>query len=444
MKLELDPKGAFVKNGKFDQYEALKSVGVKAAVCYKETIDNKQVSPNDIRNSESDDILITRALSTIFNDHTTPSEHQVVSLELTGIPKILCMVLNNEKQYTADERSLRYTEVEPNDYISNLEVILYQKWLNKFEQIITAKMLDFYLKCSKNEKIAKKAIHKVAQENARYMVSIFMPTTTTYTVPFIQINKILTYMKKIIDNPLDDLERLLVPYLKEFTNLCIERNVAITKDSIYEVANRNEIVKEKLYSKYPDIKNYKDNSELIYKNNKDVDLSLFAKRNRFTAINCPNEYGHIISYNNYESFACLAQEHRHRTIECEMMVPSEFEIFIPPIISNDANMVNEWIRDMNRVKSKYPQGQLVKVNRIMSVKNMLKYVSQERACDMAQLEIQRVYTRNIIPDTYNALVTSNNLDLAETVEPYVKKLRCQFPGYKCPNPCHHPRLKRDI
>ena len=127
-----------------------------------------------------------------------------------------------------------------------------------------------------------------------------------------------------------------------------------------------------------------------------------------------------------------------------MMVPSEFEIFIPPIISNDANMVNEWIRDMNRVKSKYPQGQLVKVNRIMSVKNMLKYVSQERACDMAQLEIQRVYTRNIIPDTYNALVTSNNLDLAEKVEPYVKKLRCQFPGYKCPNPCHHPRLNRDI
>ena len=28
------------------------------------------------------------------------------------------------------------------------------------------------------------------------------------TFSFIQINKILTYMKKIIDNPLDDLERL--------------------------------------------------------------------------------------------------------------------------------------------------------------------------------------------------------------------------------------------
>ena len=111
---------------------------------------------------------------------------------------------------------------------------------------------------------------------------------------------------------------------------------------------------------------------MLYKYNKDVDLSLFAKRNKFTAINCPNEYGHVISYNNYESFACLAQEHRHRTIECEMMVPNQYMTFIPPIIKNDANMVNEWIRDMNRVKSKYPQGQLVKVNRIMSVKNMLK------------------------------------------------------------------------
>ena len=199
MKLELEPNSNYVKNGQFDQYEALKSVGVKAAVCFKEAIDNKPVSPQDIRDSESDAILINRGINTIISDHTTPSEHQVISLEITGIPKILCMILNNEHQYTADERSLRYTEVEPNNYITELEVKLYNKWLKIFEDLITKQMWDFYIKYNKNEKIAKKAIHKMAQENARYMVSVFMPTTITYTVPWIQLNKIISYMQNIIN-----------------------------------------------------------------------------------------------------------------------------------------------------------------------------------------------------------------------------------------------------
>ena len=224
MKLELEPNSIYVKNGRFDQYEALKSVGVKAAVCFKEAKDNKLISPQDIRNSEGDEILINRGINTIISDHTTPSEHQNISLELTGIPKILCMVLNNEHQYTADERSLRYTEVEPNDYITNLEYQLYNKWLNIFEDLITKQLWKFYIKYNKNEKLAKKAIHKIAQENARYMVTVFTPTTITYTVPWIQLNKIISYMQRIIENPLNELEELLIPYFKEFINLCILKN----------------------------------------------------------------------------------------------------------------------------------------------------------------------------------------------------------------------------
>ena len=248
MKLELNPKGAYVSDGKFDQYEALKDVGVRAALCFKETVNNVPISPADIRNSENDAILINRGLSTIYSDHTTPSEHQNITLELTGIPKILCMILNNEKQYTADERSLRYTEVEPNKYISKKEKMLYDKWLGKLKTIIWNQYRDFYMHNSKdNEARAKKAVHKIAQENARYMISVFMPTSISYTVPWIQINKIMVYMKRIIDNPLNELEEMLIPYLKEFISLCNEKNVSITKNSIYEVSNKNELVKEKLY-----------------------------------------------------------------------------------------------------------------------------------------------------------------------------------------------------
>ena len=444
MKLELEPNSNYVKNGRFDQYEALKSVGVKAAVCFKEAVNNKPISPQDIRDSESDAILINRGLNTILSDHTTPSEHQVISLELTGIPKILCMILNNEHQYTADERSLRYTEVEPNDYITELEVKLYNKWLRILEDLITKQMWNFYTKYNKNEKLAKKAIHKIAQENARYMVSVFMPTTITYTVPWIQLNKIINYMDRIINEPLNELEQLLIPHLKEFINLCIEKNVIITKNSIYEVANNNDEVKEKIYKTHPEIQSYLGNNDFIYKNNKSVDLSLFAYRNKFSAINNDNEYGYNVSYNNYESLACLAQEQRHRTIDCEMTIPDYYAAYTPLILESSKDLIKEWQKDMLLVEKVYPQGQLVKVNRTMSVKNMLKFVAQERACDMAQLEIERVYTHDIIPNVYNGLIQNNHENLAETIKPYVKRLRCAFPGYNCPTPCHHPRIDRKI
>ena len=195
MEIRLDPMQGYVKeDGKFDLKKALISSGVKAAICYKETIDNVAVSPSMVREMESDKILLNRGLNTLRDQHSTPNEHQVVSLEITGIPKAFLMVLNNEKQYTADERSLRYTEVEPNDIISEKEVELYNKWLKIIEENITEKYLNLYTKTSGSEKRARSTIHKLAQENASYMGSVFTPTTTTYTVPWIQINKVISYM----------------------------------------------------------------------------------------------------------------------------------------------------------------------------------------------------------------------------------------------------------
>lgn len=383
-------------------------------------------------------------MDTIFNDHTTPSEHQMVSLEIVGIPKILCMVLNNEKQYTADERSLRYTKIEENANISKKEVELYNKWLKIYYDVIENKLGDFYRKFSKTENGAKKTILKMAQENARYMVGIFMPTTTTYTVPWIQINKIMLYMQKIIDNPTNELEKLLVPYFKEFIDKLIELDVAITKDSIYRSIISDEKAYERIIKKYPEVKEYKNNKSLIYKNNKDVNLSLFANRNPFTGINDENEYGHNISYNNFESFACLAQEQRHRTINCEMLVPDKFMAYIPPIIEDNELLVKEWLKDMKCVKDLYPQGQLINVNRSGTLKNILKFVAQERACDRAQLEIEKVYVDDMIPNIYKNLEESGKNELADKVKPYVRKLRCAYPGYHCPGTCGHPRIDRKL
>lgn len=440
MEIRLDPQQGFVKNGKFDQKEALLNAGVKAAVCFKEPVDGEVITPWDIRNDSTSSLLI-RGISTIFSDHTTPTEHAHVGLEITGIPKILCMVLNNEKQYTTCERSLRYTEVEPNKYLTELEVKHYNKWIKIFEELITEEYNDFFVK-HYGEKRAKTAIHKLAQENARYQVSVFMPTTLTYTVPFIQINKICSYMERVISNPLNELERLLIPSMKEFIEKLKELNVLMTKDNLVNLCTEEEY--QKLLKRNSKLETYKGDNSLLYTNNKNIDLSLFATRNSFSGIDLKNQYGVNISYNHLESLACLAQEQRHRTINCEMQVLKNFKFYTPEILKKDLCLYLEWGDDMHKVYEVYPQGMKVKVNTSGTLKDIINYVSKERCCDRAQLEIEKIYTNEMIPDIYTGLKKSRQKELSAQVKPYVKKLRCQYPTYNCPNKCGHPRIDRDL
>ena len=127
-----------------------------------------------------------------------------------------------------------------------------------------------------------------------------------------------------------------------------------------------------------------------------------------------------------------------------MMVPNEFKAYVPPIIEDNEYLVKEWLKDINNLKEVYPQGQLIKVNRCGTLKDVLKYVAQERACDRAQLEIERVYVDDMIPNIYENLQKQEQVNLAMKVKPYVKKLRCAFPGYHCPGVCGHPRIDRKL
>ena len=75
------------------------------------------------------------------------------------------MILNNEKVYNTSEKSARYTKMQP----SKEEKELYEKWIEIYKEIcISAKI-------SKNRR--KKGSEKLAQENARYLISVFTPAT---------------------------------------------------------------------------------------------------------------------------------------------------------------------------------------------------------------------------------------------------------------------------
>lgn len=438
-KKEYDKKSALVDAGidniieevKFDKNKALKNTGVKAAVCFRDG----EITPEMIRATETEEQLIKRGLNTIKSDHTSPSEQQSVSLEITNIPKILCMILNNEHQYAADERSLRYTEVKPSEYISHEETTLYNKWLNIFIKILNDEYYEFFWKFNQGEteeKTKKKvasAIKKIAQENARYMVSVFIPTTLTYTVPFAQINKICLYMERIIANPLNEFEELIVPYLKEFIQGIKDLDILVTEHDAHVLV--------------PSLK-VPDTDNLLYKNNKNIDLSLFAERNEFSGINLPNEYGVSISYNMAISFASLAQFHRHRTVNFEMSTPkiTDTRFYIPLLLDNKPALQKEWLKDINTVNKYYPQGKILDVNANGPLKHFVNYVGKERACDRAFLETEDMFTNEMLPNIYDGLIKNGKMELASNLEPYVGKLRCMYPSYNCPGKCGHPRVRR--
>ncbi|MEG1900395.1 MAG: FAD-dependent thymidylate synthase [Bacilli bacterium] len=440
MHINLDPQQGFVKDQKFDLRGAIINAGVKAAVCFKDG----KITPEMIRKMESEDQLLLRGINTIFLDHTTPTEHAIVSLEITNIPKILCMILNNEHQYTADERPLRYTEVKLDEYINGEEVAIYNKWVNIFTDVINHKHGDFYRCTNKTEKGALSAMKKMAGENARYLMPVFMPTTLTYSVPFAQINKIALYMEKQINETSTQLDELLKPYFLEFIKQLKDLKVLLTKDELINLCSAD--MYKKLAIQHPFISTFKGNNDLVFKNNKNISLSLFGEKNPFSGLNYPNEFGVNINYNHGITFAGYAQEQGHRTIDCSLKIPERFNFFLPSLLEDKYNkkLMFEWAKDMIIMSTKYPQGQLIKANMSGSLSNIINFVAKERACEHAQLEIEYLYTHKVIPDIYEGLDDSRQYELADKLSPYVKKLRCQYPTYNCPNPCGHPRFDRDL
>lgn len=423
MEIKLGENTSFLtEDGKFDKKRALIESGIAAGVCYRDG------SIEDIKAQDSEQTLINRARRAISDEHLTPLEHASVGLEITGIPKILCMILNNQSQYTTCERSLRYTEVVSNDEtnISDIEVDLYNKWLQIFIDLITKNYWNQFYRIAKinydnspnKEKlkdpkiVAADNIKKRAQENARYLLTIFMPTTMKHTVPWAQINRVACYMQELINEPnKSELQELVVPYMQEFIDALDELDVL---------------------------------DEAFFSNRKQIKLSLFAENNPFSGINLPNTYGPSISYNFKPSFAAYAQIQRHRSMPFEMLLMDEFKYYTPPILNGYDNLKKEWIKDMFKVSNLFPQGQLIKANITGSLHNFINFVGKERACGHAQLEIHDIY-HEILRVIYNNLcLDPRYVSLAQEVKPYVGKERCMVKTYTCNKPCGFNNPHRNI
>ena len=370
VKMKISIIGSTKPGYKLTKEDAINFSGKGAGICYLPDTWDKL-------NQEAEEKTLKRANGTLKSGHHSVFGHPTYNLVLEGIPKILAMVLNNEKDYNTSEKSARYTKMEP----SKEEEELYEKWL----EIYSEKIAEEY------PEIDPKRIKKLAQENARYLISIFTPATVMeYRVSFQQINYIAHWFENYIKT-------------EEDTPFSIK-----LKKSMQE-----------FLEKLPDIIIPELNSSV-----KGRKLSLFATRKR------KEEFGENYSVNYLASFAQLAQAQRHRTLSYEMKIPKEPVYYVPPIIKN-TELEKEWLKDINSLKEYYPQGMLVEVNERGTIENFV-LKCMERLCGAAQLEITE-QTEKIMKRYCEAV--KDEEELYNYLKPYTKGARCTFPGWKCTAPC---------
>ncbi len=370
--------------------EALELTGKEANICYTtHTID-------DIF-SEDKEKSIARAGGVLSSGHHSVAEHVKLNLGISMHPKILAMLLNNEGVYSTSEKSARYTKMKPLPQ----EQEMYNKWLDIFSNLIEQeygnKFRIYQEKICKNnpkkepEKEAIKQITKLAQENARYMISVFTPTIMGYTVDLRQLNYLMTWFKKYISEeestPFSD---KLKPYLQDF----ISQLEPYTIKELEDKKNRK--------------------------------LSLFDDRE-----NRHEFFDEAYSVNYIVSFAELAQAQRHRTIRYKMKFLPEPQFYTPVLIQDNETLKNEWQNDIQSLAEFFPQGMMVAINERGTYEDFLQKCS-ERLCGCAQLEIS-LQTKNTL-ERYVEETKKCNEEVYKKLLPYLNKARCQC-GWKCDRPC---------
>lgn len=351
--------------------EALMLSGQNSGICYLPVTLEKLFS-------EPKKDTERRINGNIEAGHHSVFGHATYTLILEGIPKILAMILNNEKMYNTSEKSARFTKMQP----SEEEKALYEKWLEIYKEQISKKYPMF----------DERNLRKKAQENARYLISVFTPATVmSYTVNFGQLNYIINWAKDYISEEPDTafsikLKEVLKDFLKALPDL--------------EVEGLNSKMKHRKFS-------------------------LFASRKERK-----EEFGENYCTTYLATFSQLAQAQRHRTISYEMTLLDTPQYYIPPIIRG-TELEEEWLKDISSLKEFFPQGMLIQVNERGTIENFVLKCT-ERLCGEAQLEIME--QTNITMNKYLESV-KNDSELYNYLLPYSKGARCTFPGWKCNKPC---------
>ena len=350
--------------------------GINAGICYMPG------SYEDLL-SQPIETTLKRAESTKENGHHSVFEHIYVSLYLKNIPKLFAMLLNNEKTYVTSEKSARYTKMQ----MQGNEEQIYNKWCGIFEKEIKKKYPN-------ESYLDERRIKKLAQENARYFLSVYTKTNMKYSVSYRQLNYLYHWLKEN-EQKGNFLTEQLQPEIDDFCEAL--ENLGLIDDKLAD--------------------DQKDRWFSLFTTNKGEKL-----------------FGSKVYSTFYDgSFTQLAQAQRHRTLGYEMMYNSDDSFYIPQLLKHDDELVCDWLNDMQKVKNNIPQGKLITITEIGTPEALI-LKAKERLCTAAQLEVKN-QTKATIQDYINYC---QNPDTVRLMKRHNRGSRCTFPGYTCPQPCHFP------
>lgn len=350
-----------------------------AGVCYMAST-FEELATEDVVKTEK------RVRQTKLSGHHSVYDHNHFSLYFEGIPKIIAMLLNNENQYTTSEKSGRYTRME----LTQKEELIYNKWLEIFKNKITKLYKSDYPQFFTDSRI-----EKLAQENARYITSVFTPVCMIYTTTYRQFNIIIA---------------LLDDYLKNPATNAFETRLHT------EVANFVAQLKALPYY-----------DEMLCRNEKQRHLSFFSRGK------VEEYFGDVYSTTYHASFSVLAHLHRHRTINYSVKVMDNY-YYIPEIIRDSDDLSKLWLDDLKELNN-FPQATMLEVNELGTLDNFVLKM-KERMCSFVLLETNRVTS-----ETWKKYVHALQVKVhprAEEMLEYTKGSRCTFPDYTCPAPCGFP------
>lgn len=361
-----------------------KFAGLTAGICYLPATTDKLFSENEEKTFKRVNMIKE-------SGHLSPFDHANITLELIDVPKIIAMILNDEQFYTASEKSARYKKMN----CEGDEKEAYDKWLEIFKIEIAKQYQSTY-----PEYFTDKKIEKLAQENARYLTSVFTPTTMAYTVSYRQLNKIYAMINKEIEILADNQD----PFAKRLAHGLIIFSSELEKlpyldEKLQETKNRGLSIFD--YSKKPIIK----------------------------------QYGEYYNLSYLGSFAQFAQAQRHRTLEYKIKFDGEhYGYYLPPILKQNKILSLMWQQDCEKLAQKFPQGTLVKIVEGGKVERLIEK-AKERKCTLAQLEINNQTTATL-QEVYQELQKIEH-PLTEEIAQYAKNSsRCTFKDYTCKQPCH--------
>lgn len=431
--------------------------GKAAGVCYM---------PDDyfedgVQNVEK---ALTRATGNSKSGHHNVYDHGHITFVIKT-NKMMCMILNSLGVYATSEKSARYTKMQPE---TELELQLYEKWRSKIQTLILSKYPDTdddilskrlckkmsiedskavingscyhikdaeYLEAELNELKKSETLpsFKLAQENARYMISVFTPTTIEYTISFRQAFLTIDYMYKLVanlDNASDTFSKKLLPYINEFVR---EFEKVIGEIKLQDNKNQNFRFLEAQH--IGDL--IKDNKNgMTFVQFTDLEQRLQPKKE-----NISDSYTLV-----YEgSLAMLAQAQRHRTLRYTMCLqePGERGYYIPEIVKY-AGLSEEWLKDIESVSYCIPQGTMVRITE-QGLFEDFALKCKERLCGRAQLEVMKssvestkkfIANKDMLSYSNQKLLESMTLDTDEKgCNGLTPCARCQFKDFTCSEGC---------